>query len=76
MTKSEQKLYQCTKSSEAFTYVVFASERILADLPDDRLFNFCSSMRVVPPGFFTMMITISVIKLEKVSNHTQIIKLS
>lgn len=66
-TESGSNFYQVKKSTEIYTFVIFASEHILNDLPESRQFNISATMRVVPPGFFKVMLTFSVIKLDKVS---------
>lgn len=62
-----RKFYQGIISNEEFTYVVFGFEQILNSLPEIRHFNI-TSMHVTSIGFFKVLVTISVIKLNEVSN--------
>lgn len=49
-----------------YAYLMFQNINILEKLPVDRSYNINSSMRVVPAGFFVVLLTISVIKKDMV----------
>lgn len=53
-------IYEYVKRDE-YSYLLFASKKILEQLPDQRLFNVTCTMRVVPAGYFTNCMTISVV---------------
>lgn len=56
-------------SEDEFSYLLFECKVLLEKLPEERHFIFNCSMRVVPLGFFTSLMTIMVVKDSKVSNR-------
>lgn len=46
---------------------MFESKKILDRLPEDRFFNVTCTMRVVPSGYFKVLMTISVVAKTMVS---------
>lgn len=53
---------------EEFAYLVFECKSILETLPDQRIFNITCTLRVVPVGFFEVLLTISIVKNNNVSD--------
>lgn len=55
---------------DEYSYLLFESKKILAQLPDLRAFNVTCTMRVVPAGYFKVLMTISIVVKTMVSEHT------
>lgn len=45
-----------------YAYLMFENTNVLEKLPEERFFNITCTMRVVPDGFFIVLLTISAVK--------------
>lgn len=52
---------------DEYSYLLFASKKVLERLPEERLFNINCTMRVVPAGYFKILMTMSVVVKNVVS---------